>query len=143
MLLLVSSRVTFNKQFCQWRCFLFYWFSKREFGKFTNGIPVIGGPGRAGARTHTHTHTHTYTHTYTHTHHPSFKGVWFTSRFFSNQNSKVEQHFAATVTLEWSLFDVSFQPSKYSIWNWASLTWVLGLYLCGGKLSWSHFIVKL
>ena len=26
--------------------FLFYWFGKREFGKFTNGIPVIGKPVR-------------------------------------------------------------------------------------------------
>ena len=26
--------------------FLFYWFGKQEFGKFTNGIPVIGGPAR-------------------------------------------------------------------------------------------------
>ena len=23
---------------------VFYWFDKREFGKFTNEIPVIGGP---------------------------------------------------------------------------------------------------
>ena len=43
ILLLVSSRVTFNQQFCRWRCFSFYWFGKREFVKFTNGIPVIGG----------------------------------------------------------------------------------------------------
>ena len=44
ILLLVSSRVTFNQQFCRWRCFSFYWFGKREFGKFTNGISVIGNP---------------------------------------------------------------------------------------------------
>ena len=25
---------------------VFYWFDKREFGKFTNEIPVIGGPAR-------------------------------------------------------------------------------------------------
>ena len=25
---------------------VFYWFGKREFGKFTNEIPVIGGPTR-------------------------------------------------------------------------------------------------
>ena len=43
-LLLVSSWVTFNQHFCRWRRFSFYWFGKREFGKFTNGIPVIGGP---------------------------------------------------------------------------------------------------
>ena len=42
--LLVSSRVTFNQQFCRWRCFSFYWFGKPEFGKFTNGIPVIRSP---------------------------------------------------------------------------------------------------
>ena len=46
ILFLVSSQVTFNQHFCQWRCFSFYWFGKREFGKFTNGIPVIGGPAR-------------------------------------------------------------------------------------------------
>ena len=39
-----SSRVPFNQHFCQWRCFSFYWLGKREFGKFTNGIPVIGSP---------------------------------------------------------------------------------------------------
>ena len=44
--LLVSSRVTFNQHFCRRRCFSFYWFGKREFGKLTNGIPVIGGPTR-------------------------------------------------------------------------------------------------
>ena len=42
-LLLVSSWVTFNQQFCRWWCFSFYWFGKWEFGKFTNMIPVIGG----------------------------------------------------------------------------------------------------
>ena len=46
ILLLVSSRVTFNQQFCRWLCFSFYWFGKREFGKFTNGILVIGGSAR-------------------------------------------------------------------------------------------------
>ena len=35
-----------DQQFCRWRCFSFYWFGKREFGKFSNGIPVIGGPVR-------------------------------------------------------------------------------------------------
>ena len=40
------SRNTFNQYFCRWRCFLVYWFGKREFGKFTNGIPVIGVPSR-------------------------------------------------------------------------------------------------
>ena len=45
-LLLVSSWITFNKHFCRWRCFSFYWLGKQEFGKFTNGIPVIGGPTR-------------------------------------------------------------------------------------------------
>ena len=45
-LLLVSSWVTFNQHFCRWRRFSFYWFGKREFGKFTNGIPVIRGPAR-------------------------------------------------------------------------------------------------
>ena len=49
-LLLVSSWVTFNQHFCRWQRFSFYWFGKREFGKFTNGIPVIGGHAR-----HTHT----------------------------------------------------------------------------------------
>ena len=42
----VSSRVTFNEQFCRWPCLLFYWFGKQKFGKFTNGtneVPVIGG----------------------------------------------------------------------------------------------------
>ena len=32
---------------CRWRCFSFYWFGKREFGKFMNGIPVIEGPARS------------------------------------------------------------------------------------------------
>ena len=36
----------FRQQFCRWRCFSFYWFGKWEFGKFTNGIPLIGGPSR-------------------------------------------------------------------------------------------------
>ena len=44
VLLLVSSRVTFNQQFCRWRCFSFYWFGKWEFGKFRNGIPIIPPP---------------------------------------------------------------------------------------------------
>ena len=43
-LLLASSWVTFNQHYCRWRCFSFYWFSKQEFDKFMNGIPVIGGP---------------------------------------------------------------------------------------------------
>ena len=47
ILLLVSSQVTLNHQFCQWWCFfLFYWFGKWEFGKFTNRNIVIGGPTR-------------------------------------------------------------------------------------------------
>ena len=46
ILLLVSSRVTFSQQFCRWRYFSFYWFGKREFGNFTNGISVIGNPAR-------------------------------------------------------------------------------------------------
>ena len=44
VLLLVSSRVTFNQQFSRRRCFSFYWFGKWEFVKFTNGIPIIGCP---------------------------------------------------------------------------------------------------
>ena len=46
ILLPVSFRVTFNQHFCRWRCFSYYWFVKREFGKFTNVILVIGGPTR-------------------------------------------------------------------------------------------------
>ena len=46
ILLLVSSQVIFNQHFCRWQYFLSYWFVKREYGKFTNGIPVIGGPTR-------------------------------------------------------------------------------------------------
>ena len=42
-LLLVSSWIIFNKHFCRWRCFSFYWLGKQEFSKFKNGIPVIGG----------------------------------------------------------------------------------------------------
>ena len=45
-LLLVSFQVTFNQHFCRWRCFSFCWFGKRDFGKFTNGIPVTGGSAR-------------------------------------------------------------------------------------------------
>ena len=44
--IIVFSRVTFNQQFCRWRCFSFCWFAKREFGKLTNGFPVIEGPAR-------------------------------------------------------------------------------------------------
>ena len=40
------------------RCFSFYWFGKREFGKFTNGIPVIGGPARPPPRSHHPLKTH-------------------------------------------------------------------------------------
>ena len=36
------------------------------------------------------------------------KGVWFTTCFFSNQTGKLEQRFAASVTLEWRLFDVRY-----------------------------------
>ena len=46
VLLLVSSRVTFNQHFCGDGVFHFIGFGKKEFGKFTNGIPVIGGPAR-------------------------------------------------------------------------------------------------
>ena len=42
--LLIFFRVTSNQQFCRWRCFSFYWFGKQEFGKFSNEIPVNGGP---------------------------------------------------------------------------------------------------
>ena len=45
--IIVFSRVTFNQQFCRWRCFSFCWFGKREFGKLTNGFPVIEGPARS------------------------------------------------------------------------------------------------
>ena len=38
-----SSRVTFNQKFYRCQCFSFYWFSKPEFGKFTNGTAVIWG----------------------------------------------------------------------------------------------------
>ena len=38
--------------FSRWRCFSFYWFGKQEFGKFTNGIPVIGGPARPPPPSH-------------------------------------------------------------------------------------------
>ena len=46
ILLLVSTRVTFNEQFSRWRYFPFYGFGKRKFGEFTNGILAIRGPAR-------------------------------------------------------------------------------------------------
>ena len=46
VLLLVSSRVTFNQHFCGDGVFHFIGFGKQEYGKFTTGIPVIGGPAR-------------------------------------------------------------------------------------------------